>query len=192
MREFVFVFFISLLIFSCSSSKTVLKDCDKFPFEMLDSLQRTQREINYLITKPSNWKDYNFKKGALFYEVIDGFLDENLKPYIYIESFNINNKCNFNYDINTFFNFYLKNEERYHQNFKYLKLKSHYKKYGESFIVKHKSRNINTENILTTSVFLLYYNNVGYQISYTALEEHFDRYLPDVENIVNSFKINED
>lgn len=158
MKKFILAFFIPLLIFSCSYSKTVLIDCDKYPFEQLDSLQRTQREINYSITKPSNWKDYNLKKGALFYEVIDGFSDEKLKPYVYIESFNIHNKCNLNYDINAFLNFYIKNNERYHQNFNYLKLKVTHKKYGESFIVKYKSRDINTEKVLTTSVFLFYYN----------------------------------
>ena len=197
MKKYVLVFFISLLIFSCSSSKTVLKDCDKFPFEQLDSINRANQVLNYKIDIPTNWEKGKTSNGDWYFlnnELTDSLGYYTRKADIYISLNKIKNECNNQeYSNKDFLNYFIDYRSLWfnNQNFKYQLLKSNHKRYGETYILKYVEK-VSNKKCYVRSFFLFFHQSKGYAIQYVAEPKYYDLYLPEVEKMINSFEINED
>lgn len=197
MRNLVFVLSISLLIFSCSSSKRLLKECNKNPFEQVDSLTRASQVLNYQINTPKDWKKSKTSSGDWFFlndEFIDSLGYSSQKANIYISLNKIENECkNKKFSIEDFLDYYIDYRSKLFkgQNFKYLLLEPIHKIYGKIYNIKF-IEVISNKKSYVRSFFLFFQNNIGYSIQYVAEPKYYDEYLLEVENIINSFKILED
>ena len=196
MRRLLYIFSILLFIFSCASNKNIHKSCEKYPFEELDSLQRANQFLNYSIDKHKAWKKGKASNGDSYY-LNDRFIDS-LKYYsqkasLYVSLNKIRNRCsNQEYTIENYLDYFINNRSRRfkEQDFKYLLLKSKHKIYGDIYIVKYTEK-INYSKTFTRSFFLFFYNKLGYTIQYVAEPKFYDTYLPEVEKMINSFRIKE-
>lgn len=197
MKKFVLVFFISLLIFSCSSSKTSLKKCNDSRFEQLDSLARANQVLNYKINIPKNWKKSKTSNGDWYFledEFIDSLGYYTRKANIYISLNKIKEECyNQEYSNKDFLNYFLDYRSKWFNNkdFKYQLLKSNHKRYGEIYILKYDEK-VSVNKTYVRSFFLFFHQNKGYAIQYVAEPKYYDMYLPELEKMINSFKIIED
>ena len=193
----VVVFFILILVsISCATSKQKNnKSVSKFA--QLDSLENTKKSIDFSIKiNEEKWLSYTKVKpitGELYYYIKNE--DENFNPNFSKASIRIySNKINkFNekpVNVEDYLERFVNLKKKWSfKDFKYNLVELNHNIYGKSYVVKYKDIK---KYIYNNAVFLFLYKKSGYTIEYSALEEHFDRYLPEVENIVNSFKINED
>ncbi|MGY8910171.1 MAG: hypothetical protein ACKVIG_09960 [Flavobacteriales bacterium] len=197
MKKFILVFFISLSIFSCSSSKTSLKKCNDYRFEQLDSLARANQVLNYKINIPKNWKKSKTSDGDWYFledEFIDSLGYYTRKADIYISLNKIKNECNNQeYSSKDFLNYFIDYRSLWFNNksFKYQLSKSDHKRYGEFYTLKYVEK-VTDKKSYVRSFFLFFHQNKGYAIQYVAEPKYYDLYLPEVEKMINSFEINED
>ena len=194
MRDFLQLILLLCMsvIFSCASIRQK-QECKKEPFERLDSLQRFQKVLNYSVEIPKNWKKSKFSGGDWYYlegEFIDSLNYHERFADVYIVSDKIKNNCNSEYSVKNYVKLFIDNKKKWwYKNFKYSLVKSIHKKYGEIYIMKYKQKR--PHDILENGVFFIYYNRVGYMIHYKNKEKDFDKYISDVDLIVNSFVIQE-
>lgn len=190
----VLIFSLLAAILSCSSVKRVEKSCRENPFEKLDSLQKSNQKLNYKIYKPKDWKNGKTSYGdwySLQGEFIDSLNFYSRKADVYIGLHKIAKECNSTaYTIDDYLSFFIDYKSKWFpkDKFKYLLLKGKHKIYGSIYIVKYTEK-INTNKSYTRSFFLFFEANIGYNIQYVTDPKYYDTYLPEVQKMVNSFRI---
>ncbi len=206
------LFFLSFFIFFCSS---VLKvNCKKNPFEELDSLQRTKKVRNFTAVKPVGWFSHQAATGALAYSIDRKKLLQSNPPILHrpenddpkrnvaflsISNTRVRNPCKTEVTLEDYLHFFISNKKRWSGNkaFNYILLKSNHNRYGKVYIVKYAYKNdtiLDKEKkpLLTKNVvFLLFKDQIGYEIYYGADAKVFERFLPVFEDVVKSFFIKE-
>lgn len=190
----LWLFSASILFFSCGSLKNM--NCEKAPFEELDSLQKTLSVANFEIEIPKNWKGAK-RKGTAHYDLIDinAKKEKKIIAHLNIEHHKKRNECINKITIEDYLNYFMENKVRYrntiNEDFKHILLSSNHKKYGKIYIIKYAIRYDPNQKskIEKYATFLYFYKNIGYTIEYNASFEDFETYLPLVEKSINSFKI---
>ena len=180
-------------IYSCSSTKRVEKRCKDNPFEELDSLQRANQKLNYTILKPKDWKKGKTSNGDSYFledKYINSLNYYSRKADVYIGLNKIRKECSQSFSIDDYLHYFVDYRSKWFpkDKFKYLLLKGKHKIYGDMYIVKY-SEKINTKVSYTRSFFLFFKDNNGYNIQYVAKPKYYDNYLPEVEKMVNSFRM---
>ena len=189
----VLIFSLLAAILSCSSVKRVEKSCRENPFEELDSLQKSNQKLNYKIYNPKDWKNGKTSYGD-WYSLQEEFTDSlnyYNKANVYIGLHKIANECNSTaYTIDDYLSYFIDYKSKWFPKgkFKYLLLKGKHKIYGSIYIVKYTEK-INANKSYTRSFFLFFHDNKGYNIQYVTDPKYYDTYLPEVQKMVNSFRI---
>lgn len=206
-------FFSVFFIFSCSALLKV--NCKKNPFQELDSLQRTKKVRNFTALKPVDWYSNQSKRGALGYFIDRKIPLESNPPilhrldngdpkrniaFISISNTHVRNHCKIEVTLEDYMHFFISNKKRWSGNkvFNYVLLKTNHSRYGKVYIVKYAYKNDaildKEKKLLITNnlVFLLFKDQIGYEILYGADAKVFETYLPVLEEVVKSFVIKED
>ena len=190
----VLIFSLLAAILSCSSVKRVEKSCRENPFEELDSLQRANQKLNYTIDKPKDWKRGKTSNGDWYFlegKYIDSLNYYSRKVDVYIGLHKIRKECTTkSFSIDDYLHYFVNYRSKWFpkDKFKYLLLKGKHKIYGTIYIVKYTEK-INTKISYTRSFFLFFKDNKGYNIQYVTKPKLYDTYLPEVEKMVNSFRM---
>jgi hypothetical protein len=190
MKKIIFFITLFFIITACSSLKKMERKCKENPFEELDSLQSTLKEINYKVSIPKKWKSYSKGSIALYLtkKNKDSINYFDFIAHILIYSNKLNNKCKNTQDIEAFLSYRLKHINMfYSKDFKYILLETNHKKYGKGYIIKYKRRLNN--KIISYSELILFHNNYGYGFNYFAETEIFQKHLSTFEKVINSFEI---
>jgi len=206
------LFLLSFFIFSCSA---VLKvNCKKNPFQELDSLQRTKKVRNFTALKPVGWYSNQSTAGALGYSIDRKTPLESNPPilhrpdnddpkrnvaFISISNTRVRNHCKTEVTLEDYMHFFISNKKRWSGNkaFNYVLLKTNHSRYGKVYIVKYAYKNDaildkQKKPLITNNVvFLLFKDQIGYEILYRADAKVFETYLPVLEEVVKSFVIKE-
>lgn len=183
-----------LAIYSCSSTKRVEKRCKDNPFEELDSLQRANQKLNYIIDKPKDWKKGKTSNGDWYFlkdKYIDSLNYYTRKADVYIGLDKLRKECTTqSFSIDDYLHYFVDYRSNWFakDKFKYLLLKGKHIIYGDMYIVKYTEK-VNTRISYTRSFFLFFKENKGYAIQYVTNSKYYDTYLPEVEKMVNSFRI---
>ena len=181
-------------IFSCSSTKRMVKTCKVNPFEELDSLQRANQKLNYSISKPRGWIKGK-TSGGDSYTLQGKFIDSlgyfSTKASVYIGKNLIRETCiNQKFIITDYLHYFISYKSKWFpkDKFKYSLLKGKHKIYEDIYIVNYTEK-ISSSRSYKRSFFLFFKNNVGYTIQYVAEPKNYETYLPEVEKMINSFRI---
>lgn len=190
----VLIFSLLAAILSCSSVKRVKKSCRENPFEELDSLQQSNQKLNYTIDKSKDWKKGKTSNGDWYFlegKYIDSLNYCSRKVVVYIGLHKIRKEfATKSFFIDDYLHYFVNYRSKWFpkDKFKYLLLKGKHKIYGTIYIVKYTEK-INTKISYTRSFFLFFKGNKGYNIQYVAKPKLYDTYLPEVEKMVNSFRM---
>mgnify|MGYP006072478557 FL=1 len=206
-------FLFSISIFSCSA---VLKvTCKKNPFQDLDSLQSTKKARNFSALKPVGWYSNQSEVGALSFSIdrektlesnppiihhLDNINTKRNVAYISITNKSVRNQCKIETTLEDYLHFFISNKKRWAVNkeFNYILLKTNHSRYGKVYIVKYSYKNNSIIQkgkkplITNIVVFLLFKDQIGYEIYYSADSNVFETYLPVLNSVVASFVIKED
>jgi len=183
-----------MLVISCASSN--FDYYKNTPFKELDSLQSTKKVVNFSFGSEINdWKTYDkreVKTGFLsFYKKIEDKRVDSSYATVNIIAYNndVKKRWKETTNIENYLERFIALKEKWRfKDFKYSLHTTKHKKYGKLYIVKYGDER---KYKYTNVVFLFFYRNKGYTIEYSALNEHYDKFLPEVEKLVMAFKINE-
>ena len=185
---------LSLILFSCNSLKFIEKKCKEFPSKEMDSLETVSQIFNCKIKLPNNWKSDKINANGWYY-VEDNNVDSlgyTLKKVdLRINQLFLREECRNNYNSKDHLNRYLyyKNYSFFPRKLSYTLLRSSHITYGDVYIVKYKTRKDN--QIYSHSDVFFTYKNFAYTLNYNGLTENFEKFLPDFQKIIESFKITE-
>ena len=193
LKNLLFLCFLTFTI-ACSSIKNNIKSCNDNPFEELDSMQRANQILNYKINVPKNWEKSKTSSGDWYFlknKYIDSINFYSTKADLYIGLNKVSSNCrDKNITIENYVDYFVKYRGKWFKNddFKYSLIKSKHKLYGDIYTLKYKEK-IANNYFVERSFFLFFYENKGYSIQYTAKPKYYDKYISDVEKIINSFRI---
>lgn len=192
MRTFIWIFIFSL-IFSCSSAKKLTRDCKKQTFEKLDSSYIAPVNLNYKITLRSDWIKSKAAFGDWYY-IKDKFVDslgyDLRKADLYVHLNKVKKECiKEKISLEDYLKFFIDYKNKfYRNNFKYKLIEAKHKIYNKIYIINYKEKFSNS-NIKNRTVFLIYSNNKGYRLEYVSNQNEYKKFLPEIENIISSFRI---
>ena len=159
------------------------------PFKVLDSLEQVRRKTNFTIKPVEDWK-FRGESGSKYYSP-----DTQDKPWPRTFLSIYRNKVKESFKGTATLDDYLEyhvltKKRRYPKEFKYKLIKAKHKLYGEIYVVNFIHR-YNLKTQVENSLFILVDKNYGYTLEYKAKPEEFYKRLPEVEKMVNSFRITE-
>ncbi|AUC13726.1 hypothetical protein BTO06_00550 [Tenacibaculum sp. SZ-18] len=113
----------------------------------------------------------------------------NLSPSLSIYRSDLKKEVKNSVNLKDYFNFYILKKEKWNRKkFNYKLVKAKHKLYDEIYVINYIKRFKLNEQI-EKSDNLIVYNNVGYTISYVAEREAYYQRFPEVEKMINSFRI---
>lgn len=187
--------FLFILLVSCGTNKVIGKK--KNVFKQLDSIQKSQRIINFSFGKEKdNWLTYaddiKDKTGSLSYykKINDTNYHQNFRDVtLNVSSDEVENKYKDRATIDNYLHFKTQYYKKwFYKDFKYDVLNFNHKTYGKGYVLRYSTKSIYLNDV---AEFLFYYKGFGYTIKYNVINEYFDKYLPDVQEMVVSFIIEE-
>ncbi|MCH2035043.1 MAG: hypothetical protein MK202_16155 [Tenacibaculum sp.] len=178
-----------VVLFSCKSTyrNPKIAQFENNPFKVLDSLESTKRRANFSIETVSDW-ELKSDLGAKYY-VPRVSENSKLSPSLSIYRTDLKKEVKNSVNLDDYFNFYILNKEKWNRKkFNYKLVKAKHKLYDEIYVINYIKR-FNLNEQIEKSDYLIVHNNVGYTISYTAEPKVFHRRYPEVEMMINSFRI---
>lgn len=187
-----------LLLISCASTQKDSKQkASKYnsKFIELDSLQRSQKPINFNLGKSiANWYPYrnydSLKKGAMLYskQPKNNASDSTFLNFrLFINQDEVFDEFKVDATIDDYLSFKMNYyQKRRYKNFKYELTDFEHLKYGKGYIIMFKE---NRMNVKLYAEFLIFSKGKGYSLKYIAPPADFDTYLPEVTEIVMGFEI---
>lgn len=185
---------LSLLVFSSCASTMYKKYgiTKEKPFKILDSIELSQENRFFSVEKPKDWYAFVEGHGGLYYSPQK---IENTRPLTFGShvGFRIKENKNIKWkDLNDYVDTSIKNLKKTYKKFNFKQIEMNHKKYGKCKVVIYVSTSWYDKNIqYETANFYIFYKNKGYLIFYRSKVDAFDKYLPEVEKMVNSFTIKE-
>lgn len=181
-------------LFSCSSVKRIEKSCEKNPFQELDSTQRANQNLRYTIQTPKSWKNGKTSDGDSY--ALDGKFIDSLGYFsrpasVYVSRNAIRETCNDKvFSIEDYLHYYVDFKNRWYSDttFKYLLLKGKHKFYKAIYIINYSNKTADSR-LFKYTTFLFFKENIGYSLTYVSEPKHYETHLPEVEKMINSFRI---
>jgi hypothetical protein len=170
-------FVIVLMVSSCAPNQNV----NNFK-------KKKNTRDSYLITLPNDWETYKIPFHGKIHSPILNLknISKNIKTFLDISTVYLKNQK---------FEFVINRDIKFLQeglvDFQYQIIKTKHKTYGNSYVLRYstkESESLNKKHI----VFYLKKDDIVYCIYFESLEENFNYYIKDVENIIQSFKVNKD
>ncbi len=177
-----------VITFSC---KSTYREKNNFqfknnPFKVMDSLELVNREMNFKINPSENWKLLN-EYGSKYFSPDDEKSWPKTSLNIYKNIVKENYKGNVTLD--DYLEYHVLSQKRWNfKDFKYKLVKTKHKLYGEVYVMNYIHR-YNLNNQVENSLFLIVYKNYGYTLEYKAKPEDFYKRLPEVEKMINTFRV---
>lgn len=159
------------------------------PFKILDSLENTRRKTNFSISPVKDWHSL-YNPGTVTYSLRNR--DYN-KYQTTLTIYNTPIKKRFaskKVVIEDYLDYHILLKKRYFKNFKYKVIKAKHKLYNDIIILNFAENN-GSNQIKEKSLFLFVYKKKGYTIEFRANPKDFKSEFPQVEKMINSFRITE-